>query len=60
MGMPMQCFSIEELKSLDERQLELLRFAIEREIRNSEEIKAILRARFKPMYDQLVAQEYQK
>jgi hypothetical protein len=52
----MQCFSIEELESLDEHQLALLRFAIEREVRNSEEIKAILRARFQPMYDRMVAQ----
>jgi hypothetical protein len=52
----MQCFSIEELEPLDEHQLALLRFAIEREVRNSPEVKRILRASVQPIYDRMLLQ----
>ena len=50
----MQCFSIDELLPLDERQLSVLRFALQRQVRNSPEIKRILRASVQPLYDQMV------
>jgi hypothetical protein len=51
----MQCFSIDEVLLLDEHQLSLLRLALEREVRNSPEIKRILRASIQPLYDQMVS-----
>jgi hypothetical protein len=56
MGMIMQCFSIEQLEQLDDRQVALLRSAIEREIGNNPEILRILRERFQPMYDRMTSQ----
>jgi hypothetical protein len=50
MSSQLQCFTIEELEQLDAHQLELLRNAIDREIRNSPEILAIIRKKFEPMY----------
>jgi hypothetical protein len=55
----MQCFSVDELLPLDEHQLSLLRFALEREVRNSPEIKRILRASVQPLYDQMQSQRRQ-
>jgi hypothetical protein len=55
MGRPLQCFDIEELERLDAHQLALLRAAIEREIDNSPEIAAILKAKVRPLYDRLTA-----
>jgi hypothetical protein len=52
----MQCFSTEELESLTEHQLTLLRFAIEREVRNNPEIHRIIRERFQPMFERMVSQ----
>jgi hypothetical protein len=56
----MQCFSIEELERLDEHQLSLLRFALEREVRNSPEIKRILRVSVQALYDQMRSQRRQE
>jgi hypothetical protein len=47
-------FSIEELASLDEKQLEILHRAIVRELRTSPQIRQILREKFRPEYDRLV------
>jgi hypothetical protein len=56
MAAMMQCFSIEELEALDEHQLALLRFAIEREVRNNPDIHKIIRDKFGPMRDRMAAQ----
>ena len=55
MSAPLQCFTIEELERLDAHQLDLLKNAIEREIRNSPEIHRILRKKFEPMYDAMAS-----
>jgi hypothetical protein len=55
----MQCFSTEELLPLDEHQLSLLRLALEREVRNSSEIKRILRTSVQALYDQMLSQRRQ-
>jgi hypothetical protein len=52
----MQCFSIDELEVLDERQLAHLRHAIEREVRNNPEIHRILREKFSPIRDRMAGQ----
>ena len=52
----MQCFSTEELEELDPHQLALLRFAIEREVRNNPDIHKIIRDKFGPMRDRMVSQ----
>jgi hypothetical protein len=52
----MQCFTIDELEPLDERQLSHLRHAIEREVRNNPEIHRILRDKFGPIRDRMAAQ----
>jgi len=52
----MQCFSIEELEPLDEHQRALLRFAIEREVRNNPEIHRIIREKYGPMRDRMAVQ----
>jgi hypothetical protein len=52
----MQCFSIEELEPLDEHQRALLRFAIEREVRNNPEIHRIIREKYGAMRDRMAAQ----
>jgi hypothetical protein len=49
----MQCFSTEELEELDPHQLALLRFAIEREVRNNTDIHKIIRDKFGPMRDRM-------
>jgi hypothetical protein len=53
MSSPLQCFTIEELEKLDAHQLDLLKNAIDREIRNSPKIKGILYRKFKPMYNRM-------
>jgi len=49
MGRFLDCFTIEELEELDERQLALLKNAIRREIAMSPEIHKIIRDKFAPM-----------
>jgi hypothetical protein len=56
MSAQLQCFTIEELEQLDAHQLDLLRNAIDREIRNSPEIHQIIRAKFEPMYNRMASQ----
>ncbi|GAC1347343.1 MAG: hypothetical protein NVSMB18_32040 [Acetobacteraceae bacterium] len=53
MGGFVKCFSIEELETLDAHKVALLREAIERELANSPEIREILRAKTRPVYDRL-------
>lgn len=53
MAAMMQCFSTEELESLSEHQLALLRFAIEREVRNNPDIHRLIRDKFQPMYERM-------
>ncbi len=48
-----QLFSIAELKALDEKELEILRDAVRHEIRTSPTIRKILRAKTRPVYNQL-------
>jgi hypothetical protein len=48
-----QLFSIAELKALDEKQLEILRDAIRHEIRTSPNIRRVLRAKVRRVYNQL-------
>ncbi len=55
MSMQLQCFKIEELELLDAHQVELLKNAIEREIRNSPQIRAILRKKFEHMYSRMAS-----
>ena len=55
MSRQLQAFTIEELELLDAHQVDLLRNAIEREIRESPEIKEIIRKKFEPMYDRMRA-----
>ena len=52
----MQCFSIEELEPLDEDQRALLRYAIEREVRNNPDIHKIIRDKFGPLRDRMASQ----
>jgi len=52
----MQCFTIEELEALDEHQLALLRFAIQRDVRINPDIHKIIRDKFGPMRDRMVSQ----
>jgi hypothetical protein len=52
----MQCFSIEELEALDEHQLALLRFAIQRDVRINPDIHKIIRDKFLPMRDRMASQ----
>jgi hypothetical protein len=47
-------FSVEELATLDEKQLEILHQAIIRELRTSPQIRQILREKFRPEYDRLM------
>jgi hypothetical protein len=56
MSMTMQAFTIEELEKLSEHQVTLLQFAVEREIRNSSEIKGIIRDKFEPMLNRMTAE----
>jgi hypothetical protein len=56
MSNQLQCFTIEELERLDAHQLDLLKNAIDREIRNSREIRAIIRKKFEPMYVRMASQ----
>jgi hypothetical protein len=55
MSAPLACFTIEELEQLDAHQVDLLRNAIERELRESEEIKAMIRRKYEPMYHRMRA-----
>ena len=55
MSAPLACFSIEELELLDAHQVELLKNAIEREIRTSPEIRAILRSKYEAMFARMAA-----
>jgi hypothetical protein len=57
MGCLVQLFTLEELKALDERHLAILRDAILSEVRTSPEIREVLRAKLRPVYDQLKPQE---
>ena len=56
MSMALQCFSIEDLEPLDEDQLQFLRLAVEREIRNSLEVKQLLRTSVQALYDRMLSQ----
>jgi hypothetical protein len=49
----MPLFTIEELDALDERQLKMLRDAVMSEVHSSPEIQEILKAKMRPLYDQL-------
>ena len=48
-----QLFSIDDLKDLDPKELEILKTAITNEIRTSPQIRAILRAKAHQVYSQL-------
>ena len=52
----MQCFSIEELEALDEHQLALLRFAIQRDVRINPDIKKIIKDKFGPLRDRMASE----
>jgi hypothetical protein len=52
----MQCFSIEELERLNPHQLDLLRHATRRELRNNPEIRRIIRDSVQPIYDRMTGQ----
>jgi hypothetical protein len=52
----MQCFSIEELEQLDPHQLDLLRHATRREIRNNPEIRRMIRESVQLIYDRMAGQ----
>jgi hypothetical protein len=56
MSCQLQAFTIEELELLDAHQLDLLKNAIDREIRESPEIKEIIRRKFEPMYNRMKSQ----
>jgi hypothetical protein len=49
----MPLFTIEELDALDEKQLKILRDAVLSEVHCSPEIREILKAKVRPVYDQL-------
>lgn len=46
-------FPLRELKTMDPQQLEMLHNAIQHHMHSSPEIRKILRAKVRPMYDQL-------
>ena len=48
-----QLFTIEELKNLDPKELDILKTAITHAIRNNREIQAALRREVRGVYDQL-------
>jgi hypothetical protein len=48
-----QLFSVEELKTLNEKEIEIIKDAIRDEIAGSEEIRRIVMARAKAVYTQL-------
>jgi hypothetical protein len=48
-----QLFSVEELKGLDEKELEIIKDAIRDEIASSQEILRIVKARARGLYTQL-------
>jgi hypothetical protein len=56
MGDLIRWLSIEELEKLDPHQLGLLKAAIEREISSSDEIKKLLDAKLRPVYDRMASQ----
>jgi hypothetical protein len=49
----MPLFSVEELDALNEKQLKILRDAVLSEVHSSPEIREILKAKVRPVYDQL-------
>jgi hypothetical protein len=53
MSMLSYLFPLRELKKLDRDQLEMLHNAIQHYVHNSPEIRSILRAKVRPMYDKL-------
>jgi hypothetical protein len=56
MTKPPGLFDIEELEKLNEKQLKILRRAIENEIRRNPKIREILRAKFRPLYHRWMSQ----
>jgi hypothetical protein len=56
MSESMECFATEELEELTPHQLELLRHATRREIRNNPEIRRIIRESVQPIYDRMTGQ----
>lgn len=53
MGDFVKCFDLEELEQLEARDIAIIREAIERELANSPEVRAIIRAKVQPVYDRL-------
>jgi hypothetical protein len=56
MTKPPGLFDIEELEKLDEKQLKILRRAIENEIRKNPKIREILRAKIRPLFHRWMSQ----
>jgi hypothetical protein len=50
-----QFFSVDELKQLDSKELEILKAAIQHELLTSSQIRNLLRARAREVYSQLKA-----
>ena len=55
MGMLLQLFSLEELKSLDVKELEILKAAIQKELRTSPEVPNAIRANVRAVFQNLKA-----
>jgi hypothetical protein len=53
MSMMSYLFPLNELKKMDPEHLEMLHDAIQHHVHNSPEIRKILRAELRPVYDQL-------
>jgi hypothetical protein len=53
MGSPEKLFTAKQLESLDKKQRDALKKEIQRQIQSSPEIKRILKAKVRPVYDQL-------
>jgi hypothetical protein len=53
MGMLVQLFSLEELKSLDVKEIEILKDAIRKELRTSPAVKDAIRANVRAVFQNL-------
>jgi hypothetical protein len=55
MGDVFKLFSAAQIKALDQKQIRALRKAVQLEIRNSPEIRKLLKAKVRPHYNRLKA-----
>jgi hypothetical protein len=55
MGIMIQLFSVEELKALDVKGIEILKDAIRKELRTSPAVSNAIRANVRAVYEQLKA-----